>query len=94
MTDTDVFGGVSAAAFIVAVTAATTRFGFPRRYVPRYAVIVGIVLLVTYSLANGKTAVPDVVESVVLGIRLGLTAVGSHSLIAHSGGQPNAPEEA
>lgn len=95
MTDIEIFGGVSAAAFIVAITAAMTRFGLPRRYAPAYAVICGIVLLVTYTLVGGKTEVPDVVEAVILGIWLGLTAVGSHSLVTHGGGQqPDAPEGA
>ncbi|CCF84269.1 membrane hypothetical protein [Nitrolancea hollandica Lb] len=92
MTDVDVFGGVSAVGFIVAVTAAMTQFGLSRRYAPAYAVLTGIVLLVTYTLAGGKTAIPDVAEAVVLGIWLGLTAVGSHSLVTHSGGRrPDAP---
>ncbi len=92
MTDIEVFGGVSAVGFIVAVTAATTQFGLPRRYAPAYAVLIGIVLLVIYTLVDGKTAMPDVAEAVVLGIWLGLTAVGSHSLVTHSGGwRPDAP---
>jgi hypothetical protein len=37
MTDIEVFGGVSAVGFIVAVTAATTQFGLSRRYAPAYA---------------------------------------------------------
>ncbi len=95
MTDTEVFGGVSAVGFIVAVTAATTQFGLPRRYAPVYAVACGIVLLVSYGLAGGKTAMPDVVEAVVLGAWLGLTAVGSHSLVMRSGGwRPDAPVDA
>lgn len=85
MTDIEVFGGVSAVGFIVALTAATTQFGLPRRYAPASAVACGIVLLVSYMLASGKTAMPDVAEAVVLGIWLGLTAVGSHSLVTHSG---------
>lgn len=94
MTDIEVFGGVSAAAFIVAVTAATTQCGLPRRFAPAYAVGCGIVLLVSYTLAAGKTGTPDVVEAVVLGIWLGLTAVGSHSLVTHSGGRrPDMPAE-
>lgn len=92
MTDIEVFGGVSAMGFIVAVTAATTQFGLPRRYAPAYAVVCGVVLLVSYTLAGGKTAMPDVAEAVVLGIWLGLTAVGSHSLVTHSSGRrPDAP---
>lgn len=79
-----VIAGVPVAALVIAGVAMTTGFGLSRRYAPLVAIAWGVGLMLLVQLAAAFPGVGDWIEALVVGVAIGLGAVGGHAAITKS----------